>query len=246
MPLVGDGMLRAIDVLVPRDGLVTRRVRTGSLAGLVVDMYPHALDMAIGRYEPLVSAAIRQSLSEGDVAFDVGANAGYFTLLMGRCVGKRGRIVAFEPDPWVRNSLCRNVARNRATIEAPIEVAAMAIGQNSERGSFVPGSRSTWGRLGSRSDALPIDVMTLDDAVKRYGVPRLIKIDVEGGEYDVLEGGRKSLSTLASTIVIEAHSTELERRCIELLDRCGFACDRLVEPGRKQSYIVATRPRAER
>lgn len=240
-PLVGDAMLRAIDILVPPDTLIAARVRAGPLEGLVMDMYPHALDMAIGRHEPLVGDLIRRHLSEGDLAFDIGANVGYFALLMARCVGTSGHVVAFEPDPLVSEHLRRNVEGNEGQIEASIDAVNMAIAGRSGSRAFMPGSRLSRGKLGSGSGPVTVSSMTLGDAVDRYGSPRLIKIDVEGAESEILEGAVRSLATLDSTIIIEAHSQQLEQRCLQLLGESGFNRERLIQRGTKETYILATK-----
>lgn len=240
-PLVGDAMLRVIDTFVPPDALIAGRARAGPLEGLVMHMYPHALDMAIGRHEPLVVDLIRRHLSEGDLAFDIGANVGYFTLLMARCVGTSGHVVAFEPDPLVGEYLRRNVARNQGHIAASIDAVTMAIAGSSGTRPFMPGSRLSRGKLGSESGPVTVSAMTLGDAVDRYGSPRLIKFDVEGAESEVLEGALESLATLDSTIIIEAHSQRLEQRCLRLLRESGFHCERLLQPGTKETYILATK-----
>ena len=240
-PLVGDAMLRLIDLLVPLDTLRSVRIRAGQLEGLVMDIYPHALDMAIGRHEPLVADLIESHLSEGDIAFDIGANVGYFTLLMARRVGSHGRVVAFEPDPLVGGYLRGNIARNRDRLGAAIESASAAIGGRSESRPFTPGSRISRGKLGSEPGPLMVDVVTLADAIESYGTPQLIKIDVEGAESELLEEATDCLATLRSSIIIEAHSDQLERRCLDLLRASGFHCERLRQRGTKETYILATK-----
>lgn len=236
-------MLRVIDTLAPLDALIAARVRAGPLEGLVMHMYPHALDMAIGRHEPLVGNLIRRHLSEGDIAFDVGANVGYFTLLMARCVGTRGCVVAFEPDPFVGEYLRRNIAGNQDQLGASINAVDVAIAGHSGSRPFTPGSRISRGKLVSGVGPLSVDVLTLEEAIGRYGygVPQLIKIDVEGAESELLEGAVGFLATLRTTIIIEAHSQLLEKRCLEHLRRSGFHCERLRQRGTKETYILATR-----
>ena len=232
-------MLRLIDLLVPLTALRSVRMRAGQLEGLTMDIYPHALDMAIGRHEPMVADLIGSHLSEGDIAFDIGANVGYFTLLMARCVGSTGRVVAFEPDPFVAGYLQSNISRNRDRLEATIETVNAAVGGRSESRPFTPGSRISRGRLGSEPGPLMVDVVILRDAIESYGTPRLIKIDVEGAESELLEGATDCLATLRSSIIIEAHSEQLERRCLDLLRHSGFHCERLRQRGTKETYILA-------
>ncbi len=234
-------MLRLIDRLIPLRTLRSVRIRAGRLEGLVMDMYPHALDMAIGRHEPLVADLIWRHLSEGDIAFDIGANVGYFTLLMARRVGPGGHVVAFEPDPLVVEYLRGNIAQNEDRLGASIGTVNTAVGRHSESRPFTPGSRISRGKLGSEPGPLMVDVVTLGDAIESYGTPQLIKIDVEGAESELLEGAAECLATLRSSIIIEAHSEQLERRCLDLLRRAGFHCERLLQRGTKETYILGTK-----
>ena len=240
-PLVGDAMLRLIDLWIPLGTLRSVRIRAGQLEGMVMEMYPHALDMAIGRHEPLVADLIQRHLTEGDIAFDIGANVGYFTLLMARGVGPGGHVVAFEPDPLVVEYLRGNVAGNEARLGTSIDIANAAVGGVSESRPFTPGSRISRGRLGSEPGPLMVDVVTLGAAIERYGTPQLIKIDVEGAESELLDGATDCLTKLKSTIIIEAHSEQLERRCLDLLRRSGFRCERMRQRGTKETYILATK-----
>ncbi len=65
------------------------------------------------RYEPNTQAFIRQFLRAGMVVFDVGAHHGFYTLLMARCVGPHGLVVAFEPSPKERRKLIWHLWLNR-------------------------------------------------------------------------------------------------------------------------------------
>src|SRR5258705_9695555 len=61
-----------------------------------------------------VAFVMMRGLREGDVALDVGANIGFFTLLMSKLVGKSGHVVAYEPGPNNLPALNRNVTLNGA------------------------------------------------------------------------------------------------------------------------------------
>jgi FkbM family methyltransferase len=239
LPGVGDAMLWAIDSTSPPHALLLKRIRSGPLSGMTLDVDPRALDMVIGRYEPAIQAVLESSLRAGDVAFDIGANLGYFTLVMAKQAGPRGRVVSFEPDPEMFSALTRNVGRNVADSNGIVAIPA-AVGAEAGAVRFARGWRSTRGRVVTDGGDLEVELMKVDDAAERFGVPRLLKIDVEGGEVDVLRGARAVLRNEKPLVLVEVHSEELENRCAQLLEEFGYECDRRVDLGKREPYLVAT------
>ncbi len=68
--------------------------------------------IAYGTWEPVETAWIKSILVPGDTVVDIGANLGWYTVVMARLVGGEGRVVAFEPDPRNFELLLRNVREN--------------------------------------------------------------------------------------------------------------------------------------
>jgi FkbM family methyltransferase len=145
-----------------------------------------------GAYESDESAVVWSLLREGDFAVDVGANYGWFSLLMASRVGAKGTVLAIEPVPPMLAELKANLALNP---EARVEVRPVAVG--AEPGSvklnvfegLVHGhaSVSTLGREDFISFEAPLE--TLDELLRDDPrSPTLIKLDVEGAERDVIAG----------------------------------------------------------
>jgi len=149
-----------------------------------------------GTWEPHVTATFRALLSLGDVCIDVGANIGYFALLASRLVGPQGRVYALEPAPDVYKALCSNLERNSVTNVTPLCVAAGdADGQallylaSSGRSSIRPPAGA--GRAHAAAERqTTIRTQRLDSVVSASDLPRvrLVKIDVEGYEPEVVRG----------------------------------------------------------
>jgi len=158
----------------------------------------------LGEYEPEVSAAMRRLLRAGDLAVDVGANHGWYSVLMGNAVGPAGRVWAVEPLPPLLAELRRNVGSNPSL---PIEVKEIALG--AEDGELevhlfegLPhghASASTLGRDDYESFKAPMKTL---DGIAGDERPALIKIDVEGGEREVLRGAQRLLAADAAPIVM--------------------------------------------
>jgi FkbM family methyltransferase len=144
-------------------------------------------------------------------AFDVGANAGYFTLLFSRAVGPSGTVFAFEPDPQNLFNLHRNLELNHC---ANVTVIAAAVTDKSGTARFSPNAS-----MGSLSEKGPLSVNTcrLDD----FPTPDFVKMDVEGGELLALWGAQHTLRMCRTSWFIELHGHSVSAACVELLTHLG-------------------------
>jgi FkbM family methyltransferase len=166
------------------------------------------------RYDALQVRLFSSELSEGDVAIDVGAHAGQYSLIMAALCGSSGRVIAFEPDPYARQLLERNLALNPKIKRPTIEIAALS-DVSGEAIFYSKGgnTQSSLARSGLGAGAADADVeeirvptMRLDDYVSNNNipVPRWIKIDAEGAEIRILQGMKDLLCTNAG-VVCELH-----------------------------------------
>jgi FkbM family methyltransferase len=128
------------------------------------------------------------------VAFDVGANVGYYTLLLARGVGPKGRVTAFEPNP-------ANVARLKEHLRLNkidnVEIVEAAVSDTTGT-AFLSGEGAT-GKLSQTGT--PIQTLQLDN----YPRPDFIKMDIEGGETAALRGSRKILAERHAVWFIAVH-----------------------------------------
>jgi FkbM family methyltransferase len=195
------------------DGSVVR-IRHGHLAGCLWrrrHRYVHGY--WIGHYEWPIQEALCRELHEGDTVFDLGAHAGFFTLLAARLVGPTGRCIAFEPAPENCDSIREQVGLNGCN---HARVVCKAVSSSAGHATFEPAWHgASMGRLqlGSRgADHVPVKVTTIDLASERYGRPHFIKMDIEGAEARALEGAAETLRKTRPTFLIELHGAEAERR----------------------------------
>ncbi|HEX2195495.1 MAG TPA: FkbM family methyltransferase [Actinomycetota bacterium] len=241
-PVVGRLMLRAIERKTRGARWIEARVRAGPLHGMTLAIDPRVqADVVVGAYERRLSRHVGSMLREGDVAFDVGSHLGYFGILMATAVGRGGRVVCFEPDPGLHETLERNVGRNRDLIPADVTVARLGIAATRGKTAFETGGHSTRGRLSEGGD-VEVEVLTLDDAADRFGTPRFVKVDVEGGEVGVLTGAATLLAAGTTSFGIEVHSAELEAACRRFLEAQGYVCRVIKEAGRAETYLLAEPP----
>lgn len=188
------------------------------------------------RYEMGALDLLARHAREGDIV-DVGANEGFYSICLGRLAAAvNNRIVAFEPLPANLELLRRGVTTNG--LVDTIEVVPTAVGsRQGEVTLFVP--QSGYGSYAStvsevvpdtaESVSVPID--TLDQSLETRGTRRisLIKIDVEGAEYEVLLGASKLIKAYRPAIFLEL---EMHRqpggqagvdKIVEFLRKHGYA-----------------------
>lgn len=152
----------------------------------------------------------------GKIFFDVGAHTGAFSLLF--CAKAEENIaVAYEPSPPLttiaRDLIRLNGVANRLTL---IESAVgMKVGE--QMGNIGPTGFVHLGERINHSEEVPIPVVTLDSECRRLGFfPDLVKIDVEGYEYEVLSGAQELLRVARPTLFLELHLDMLQQRGISI------------------------------
>jgi FkbM family methyltransferase len=178
----------------------------------------------IGHYELPIQEALRRELSPGQTFFDVGANAGFFTLVAARLVGAQGRCVAFDPLPGNIESLREQVELNALS---QCVVVPEAVGEQPGAASFSFASAGdSQAHLGTSrrpgEQAIEVKVTTLDLAMARHGAPHYVKLDVEGAEAQVLKGAEQVLRLAKPRWLIELHGPECERDVKEILAAHGY------------------------
>ena len=156
--------------------------------------------------EEEVFQIILPSLGSGDVFVDVGANIGVFTILSALKVGETGQVIAFEPEACAYSQLEQNINLNHFKNVRAFQVA---LGEEKSSGklyveraapSLMPSAAPP--ERGEKFEQ--IEIVNGDEFWKLHGlpIPRVVKIDVEGFEYAVLEGLRATLSNPATQLVV--------------------------------------------
>lgn len=146
---------------------------------------------ATGIWEAYETYLVTQLVASGNTVLDVGANIGYYTVLLSRLVGPKGRVLAFEPEPVNVELLTSNVVENKAD---NVDIMGVALGaEDSQARLFL--SESNFGDHqvysdGSNRPSLPIEIRHGDRLLKSQMIDSVdfIKIDTQGAEYGVLSG----------------------------------------------------------
>lgn len=158
-----------------------------------------------GYYEQGVTRAVQRLVQPGDAVVDVGANIGYYALMMASLVGPAGRVIAFEPHAPASRYLVESLKLNGYT---NVQLLRVCLGSRNGRIYFDP--KTLRGRCASSEDGseLTVEVRRFDDLVDELGLVdriSLVKVDVEGGEMDVVRGMYATLLTQRPHLLIEIH-----------------------------------------
>lgn len=189
----------------------------------------------IGSYERDKQALLQRVLQPGSVFYDVGANAGFFSLLASAMVGPAGRVVAVEPLPenvaLLRDHIARNRLRNVMVVEAAAARAAGTV-------RFNDGPSRRMGHV-TADGARTVRAVSLSELAASGAVPapHCIKIDVEGGEVDVLAGAAELIEACRPVLLIATHGPHLAAACRDRLTSHGYTVAHL---GGSPDELVAT------
>jgi FkbM family methyltransferase len=152
---------------------------------------------------------IWRMLKPGMVFLDIGAYHGIYSLVAGRRTGRTGKIVAFEPSPREFSRLQRHLRWNRI---ANARAERVAVGADAGEQTFFQVSSGDQTRNGlrppgSRDELKEIAVRTisLDQYIEAISLERIdvVKLDVEGGELDVLRGAASLLNGFRPVFICE-------------------------------------------
>ena len=212
---------RDVDVIRggPLEGLKMRRFRRTVL--------PQYLE---GDHEPALQRAIVGALRPGGVFFDVGGHGGFFALLGARAVGASGVVVTFEPHPENARELRMQLALNGMT---NVRVVGSAVcdrrGMARIGDDCTPTMHSLAGPPAGSARPITIRVptTTLDDAIDAWGVPDVVKIDIEGAEASALRGATRLLRAGASVLFVEIHNEPVWRECYRRVTDYKYGAYRL-------------------
>lgn len=232
------GIDRALRLLYPPDRRArdyteaVTRLRDGSLFEVDTRSFIEWMLYLYGEYEPHVRDVIKACLRPGDMAIDVGANIGVHTVAMARAVGETGLVLAVEPLPRIVDRLERNLELNN--LSRQVRVVIKAASDHPGATVFYPPSETATNQAQGSLFALKhldpkpidIDLATLDNLVEENGLDRvrLVKIDVEGGEAEVIGGARRLIDEQRPYVLFEynaGHYAEIGRDWGEVSSLAG-------------------------
>ncbi|MDH3648125.1 MAG: FkbM family methyltransferase [Saprospiraceae bacterium] len=201
-------------------------IKRGPLKGLKWYCHPqHQFWMPLGLYEKETTDWLLSRMNSRTVFYDIGANAGYFTLVGAKYAKKT---YAFEPVPINVEVISKHIDYNEIgnTI-----IEQVAINDKKGLTNFTIEKKNANSHLAqlpishastSTVEVIEVEAITLDDYVRENDPPTLVKVDVEGAEMSVLHGAKNCLTTFYPDIIVSTHSSQLYTDCNRFLVECGY------------------------
>jgi FkbM family methyltransferase len=219
------------DLLRANAGVRIVRGRYGMIAYWDADLVIGASVAAYGEWFESEVEVFRAYCGPGDTVVDVGANIGTHTMALASIVGSRGQVVSIEPQRPMHMLVCANAVMNGYLQVEPHRVAAGARTNTMRCG--VPNYRkpSSFGGYDMRGSAAAaanadiaetIRIVPLDSLLHESLSLRLIKIDVEGSERDVVTGAARIIARRRPVLYIENDRIEHSRDLIQTIRALGY------------------------
>jgi FkbM family methyltransferase len=188
-----------------------------------------------GCWESWITIAMTQVIEEGWYCLDIGANHGYYTLVMADAVGTEGRVLAIEPNPQLADLLVKTLSVNG--FKSRSEVVQKAISKNAGQDVrlVLPGGRGLNGTIcgGEPSEldrVFQVETVTIDELTQDWLRVDFIKIDAEGAEQDIWQGLTTTIQRNQNITIV------LEFNCARCSNPKEFLQD-IVAIGFKLKYI---------
>lgn len=189
----------------------------------------------LGNYEdPKTIDTFLSWLKPASVFYDLGANAGYFTLMANRVITE-GKIYSFEPSPAARQLFEEHLKLNSAKITADnISLLPFAISDAEKQIEFSDSNIQKEGNtyikgspiFSGTENKITVQCYSVDGLQQQgFERPDVMKIDVEGAEYDVLQGAVNTLQRYKPCILLATHDCHLpgvQEKCVQLLKQLGY------------------------
>jgi len=165
-------------------------------------------------HEPLHTKLLIKKLDSGMVCVEVGANIGYYALLESKLVGESGKVICIEPSPINFQYLTKNIKLQNLK---NLEVHNLACGEKDGIIKFLVSNHSNWSRVMNKNEKIETDDLTkiidipikkLDTFLKEKNELKidLIRMDIEGYEFNAMKGMIETIEKHSPMLVIEFHN----------------------------------------
>lgn len=164
-----------------------------------------------GFWEIWLTLFCARNVKRGMTAVDIGANFGYYSVLLGELVGAKGELIAVEPNPHAADFLRRSVELNGLLGRTRIERSALGNAASGEASLYVPHSEpknalivaENFIPLAQDGSVIRVPVTTLDQLTASCSRVDFIKIDAEGAEEFIFDGMGETIARHKPMIVVE-------------------------------------------
>lgn len=190
------------------------------------DIYIGKSLFVYGEYSEAEIDFFKKVLVPGNTAIEIGTNIGSHTVALSKIVGNKGKVLAFEPQQVIFQTLCSNIALNNIQNTLTFPVALGEKNQDIHLPIVDYSNPNNFGGISlkeqKQSNTQIVEQKKLDDYIKYVHNVDFIKIDVEGMENSVLKGGKKLIQKFKPVMYIENDRIEKSKELIETLWDYGY------------------------
>ncbi len=172
-------------------------------------VYKMLLELPNNIHDEIMFAVYKELLILGDIVIEVGANVGLHTLQLSLAIGEKGKVFAFEPFSENVNKLYERISKSN--IYRNIEVFELALSNYRGEADFkvfreAPGlcgfiERPWYDK--TKMEVIKVEVDTLDRVLKDHDTVKLIKIDAEGADFNIIQGAKSLILRSKPLIIFE-------------------------------------------
>lgn len=182
-----------------------------------------------GYWETWITQTFARVVQPGWNCVDIGANQGYFSVILADAVGESGQLMAVEPNPKLVPYLKKNLEVNGFPFRSTVTQKAVSDINGEIINLVIPGGRGLNAQIGIEAqtgdDSFEVETITLDELVRSWERVDFIKIDAEGAEEAIWRGGREAIRRNPGiTIVMEVNCRRYSnpRAFLEEIIKDGF------------------------
>ena len=189
-------------------------------------------------HEPLTTRVLAEMIKTNWVVVDIGSHLGYFALFEACLVETNGKVIAIEPAPESYNLLVKNVKLNDLTkiilthniaVSSKSETRDFFISKLSNQSSFYP--------MPEYENVIKVETVSLDEILKNESRVDAIRMDIEGGEYEMISGMMETIRLHHPLLLIELHPSPKRKSFLRELHTLGYECLYTIERGRNTSLF---------
>ena len=194
----------------------------GSMICNKFDKYVGQALIKYGEYSDDEIVLFKSLCQKGDTVIEIGSNYGSHTLPLAKIVGKNGTVIAFEPQRIVFQTLCANMSLNSLSNVFCFQKAV----SNKKSKLFLPSinyaQEGNFGGISMQKEGSEeVEVVKLDKFLNLDSL-KLLKVDAEGMEIEVLKGAKKIIKLFSPFLFIENDRFDKHNDLVTYIDALGY------------------------
>lgn len=175
-----------------------------------------------GEFEPPLTKFLLENIKNGDVVADLGANIGYFSVLLGHLIGSQGMLYAYEANPFLYKYVVNNLlindmydnahVSNRAVYSKETTIPFFICKYHTSNSSIYRHSQNYHNYFFDKIEETEVNTVVLDKQLADIDKIDLLKIDIEGAEYHAFIGMQRLINeNIVKTVVFELNKLMLQQ-----------------------------------